>query len=196
MRLVVAVVAGLAAACVLAGCSSSKDAVQTGQEFTFVAPGGQTEILYDPPASRGALRGMSGESLLNPGSTVGLDALAGRVVVLNIWGSWCGPCRAEADDLQYVAQDTADDGVSVLGVDVRDDRAAATDFVRDRGITYDSIFDPPGRTLVSLKGYPRNTVPSTIVLDRQHRVAAVYLTSIRVAELIPLVKRLAAEPSA
>ena len=193
MKLVVAL---LAACALLAGCSTSKDAVQTGQEFTFVAPGGQTEILYDPPESRGALRALSGESLLDPGETVGLDALTGRVVVLNIWGSWCGPCRAEADDLQYVAQDTADDGVSVLGVDVRDDRAAATDFVRDRGITYDSIFDPPARTLVSLKGYPRNTVPSTIVLDRQHRVAAVYLTAIRIPELIPLVKRLAAEPAA
>ena len=115
--------------------------------------------------------------------------------MLNIWGSWCGPCRAEASDLQFVAQQTAADGVSVLGVDVRDDRAAATDFVRDRAITYDSVFDPPARTLVALKGYPRNTVPSTIVLDRQHRVAAVYLTAIRVPELLPLVKRLSTEPA-
>ena len=51
----------------LTGCSTSKDAVETGQDFTFVAPGGQTTILYDPPASRGALRGLSGESLLSPG---------------------------------------------------------------------------------------------------------------------------------
>jgi thiol-disulfide isomerase/thioredoxin len=179
----------------LTGCSTSKDAVETGQDFTFVAPGGQTTIIYDPPSSRGALRGLSGESLLDPSTTVGIDNLSDRVVVLNIWGSWCGPCRAEAQELQFVAQQTAADGVSVLGVDVRDDRAVATDFVRDRGITYDSVFDPPARTLASLKGYPRNTVPSTIVLDRQHRVAAVYLTAIRVPELIPLVKRLAAEPT-
>ena len=184
----------LAALALLAGCSTSKDAVEPGQDFTFVAPGGQTTILYEPPGSRGRLRGMAGESLLNPGTTTGLDALAGRVVVLNIWGSWCGPCRAEAPDLEFVARQTAGAGVSVLGLDVRDDRAAATDFVRDRGITYDSIFDPPGRTLVALKGYPRNTVPSTIVLDRRHRVAAVYLTAVRVPELIPLVQRLAAEP--
>lgn len=183
------------AALLLAGCSTSKDAVQTGQEFTFVAPGGQTTILYDPPESRGTLPQLEGESLLNPGTTVGLADFAGRVVVLNIWGSWCGPCRTEAPDLEFVARETAADGVSVLGIDVRDDRAAAADFVRDRGLTYDSVFDPPGRTLVALKGYPRNTVPSTIVLDRQHRVAAVYLTTIRVPELIPLVRRLAAEPA-
>ena len=187
--------AALAVLALLAGCSTSKDAVETGQDFTFVAPGGQTTILYDPPASRGALRALSGESLLSPGTTTGIEAFPGRVVVLNIWGSWCGPCRTEASDLQFVAQQTAANGVTVLGVDVRDDRAAATDFVRDRGITYDSVFDPPARTLVGLTGYPRNTVPSTIVLDRQHRVAAVYLTAIRVPELVPLVQRLAAEPA-
>ena len=183
----------LVAAFLLTACSTSKDAVETGQDFTFVAPGGQTTILYDPPASRGVLRALSGESLLSPGTTTGIEAFPGRVVVLNIWGSWCGPCRTEASDLQFVAQQTAANGVTVLGIDVRDDRAAATDFVRDRGITYDSVFDPPARTLVALKGYPRNTVPSTIVLDRQHRVAAVYLTAVRVPELIPLVRQLAAE---
>ena len=187
--------AALAVLAFLAGCSTSKDAVEPGQDFTFVAPGGKTTILYDPPETRGTLRALSGESLLNAGATTGIETLPGRVVVLNIWGSWCGPCRAEAPDLEFVAKQTAADGVSVLGVDVRDDRAAATDFVRDRGITYDSVFDPAARTLAALSGYPRNTVPSTIVLDRQHRVAAVYLTAIRVPELIPLVQRLAAEPA-
>ena len=187
--------AALAVLAFLAGCSTSKDAVEPGQDFTFVAPGGRTTILYDPPESRGTLRALSGESLLNPGATTGIETLPGRVVVLNIWGSWCGPCRAEAPELEFVAKQTAADGVSVLGVDVRDDRAAAADFVRDRGLTYDSVFDPAGRTLAALTGYPRNTVPSTIVLDRQHRVAAVYLTAIRVPELIPLVQRLADEPA-
>ena len=189
------VAALLALLALLTGCATGTDAVEPGQEFTFVAPGGRTTILYDPPESRGTLRALSGASLLNPGTTTGIESFEGRVVVVNVGGSWCGPCRAEAPDLEFVAQQTAAAGVSVLGIDVRDDRAAATDFVRDRGLTYDSVFDPPGRTLVALTGYPRNTVPSTIVLDRQHRVAAVYLTAIRVPELIPLVRRLAAEPA-
>jgi thiol-disulfide isomerase/thioredoxin len=171
----------------LAGCSSTQDAVSSGQEFRFVAPGGQTFITYDPPESRGTVTGISGDSLLNPGTTVGLDDYAGRVVVLNLWGSWCGPCREEVPDLQFVAEQT---GAVVLGIDLRDDRQAATDFLRDRGVTYDSIFDNPGRTLVALGGYPRNAVPSTLVLDAQHRVAAVDLLQIRPSELIPLVKRL------
>lgn len=178
---------------VLAGCSTSQDAVAVGGEFTFVAPGGQTTITYDPPESRGTISGITGESLLRPGETVGLEDYTGRVVVLNIWGSWCGPCRAEAPDLQFVQEQTASTGAVVLGLDVRDDRDAATDFVRDRGLTYDSIYDNPGRVLAQLRGYPRNTVPSTIVLDERHRVAAVYLTVIRVPELIPLIQRLAAE---
>jgi thiol-disulfide isomerase/thioredoxin len=185
------VLAAVALVLLLAGCSTSRDAVATGGEFQFVAPGGKTFITYDPPASRGALTGVSGESLLQPGRTVGLEDYAGSVVVLNIWGSWCGPCREEVPDLQFVQQQT---GAAVLGIDVRDDRQAAADFVRDRGVTYDSIYDNPGRVLARLSGYPRNAVPSTLVLDKQHRVAAVDLERIRPSELIPLVQRLQAEP--
>jgi len=181
---------------VLAGCTATKDAVATSQqEFTFVAPGGQTTILYDPPASRGTAPELSGDSLLNEGAQVGLADYAGEVVVVNLWGSWCGPCRVEAPDLEFVAQQTAEQGVAVLGIDVRDDRDAARDFVRDRGLTYDSIFDPASRSLAALDGYPRNVVPSTLVLDRQHRVAAVYLTQIRPSDLLQTVQRVAAEPA-
>ena len=172
------------------GCSTSKDAVATGGDFEFVAPGRQTTIFYDPPESRGRVSGIEGESLLRDGVTVGLDDHPGQVVVVNIWGSWCGPCREEMPGLQLVQEQT---GAPVLGIDVRDVREAARDFVRDRAITFDSIFDPPARVLAQLRGYPRNTVPSTLVLDKQHRVAAVYLTTIRVPELIPVVQRLQAE---
>ena len=113
---------------------------------------------------------------------------------MNIWGSWCGPCRGEAPALEQVAAASAPRGVTFLGVDVRDDRDAAADFVRSRGITYPSIFDPPGRSLLVLSGYPRNAVPSTIVLDRSHRVAAVFLTAVLASDLQPVVDRIAAEP--
>jgi thiol-disulfide isomerase/thioredoxin len=180
------------AALLLAGCSTSQEAVATGGEFQFVAPGGQTTIFYDPPESRGRVSGIAGDSLLREGGTVGLDDYAGKVVIVNIWGSWCGPCREEMPGLQFVQEQT---GAVVLGIDVRDERQAAADFVRDRGVTFDSIYDPPGRALARLSGYPRNTVPSTLVLDEQHRVAAVFLTVVRVPELMPLVQRLQAEPS-
>lgn len=186
-RRAAALVAGLL---LLAGCSTSQDAVVTGGEFQFVAPNGRTTITYDPPEDRGRVTGITGESLLRPGETIGLDDYAGQVVVFNIWGAWCPPCREEAPDLQFVGEQT---GAVVLGLDVRDDRALATDFLRDRGLTYDSIFDFPQRNLARLDGFPRNAVPSTIVLDKQHRVAWVTLLPIRVPELIPVVERLAAE---
>lgn len=180
----------------LAGCSFTAptgDAPSQAPEFTFVAPGGETRIFYDPPASRGAVAGLSGESLLEPGRTVGLEDFPGQVVVLNVWGAWCGPCREEMPGLQQIHEQLQAEGVTLLGIDVRDNADAARDFMVDRAITYPSIYDNPGRSLLALRGFPRNTVPSTIVLDREHRVAAVFLTTLRVAELLPVVQRVAAE---
>lgn len=191
-RLALAVVA---AALVLTGCSATQDAVGDDGEFTFVAPSGQTTISY-PPAERGRVTGITGESLLNPGETISLDDYAGQVVVLNVWGSWCTPCAVEAPDLQAVQDQTADIDAVVLGIDVRDDRDNAADFIRNRGLTYDSIYDFPARTLARLDGLPRNVVPLTIVLDTQHRAAWLTLLPIRPSELIPVIEGLAAEPAA
>jgi thiol-disulfide isomerase/thioredoxin len=180
-------VVGLA---LLTGCSSGSS---DDGGFQFVAPGGQTQISY-PEAQRRPLAPIAGDSLLAPGQQISSTQARGQVVVVNIWGSWCGPCRGEAPALEQVAAASAPRGVTFLGVDVRDDRDAAADFVRSRGITYPSIFDPPGRSLLVLTGYPRNAVPSTIVLDRAHRVAAVFLTAVLASDLQPVVDRVAAEP--
>lgn len=190
--------AAASALLVLVGCSYGSptgDEPSQAREFTFVAPGGQTRIFYDPPAERGAVTGLSGESLLEPGTTIGVEDFPGQVVVLNIWGAWCGPCREEMPGLQQIHEQMQPSGVTLLGIDIRDTADAARDFMRDRDITYPSIFDNPGRSLTALRGFPRNTVPSTIVLDRQHRVAAVFLTAVRVSELLPVVQRIAAEPA-
>jgi thiol-disulfide isomerase/thioredoxin len=184
------------AALALAGCSTGSDAVASGGEFQFVAPGNQTTITYEPPAARGALRAFSGESLTEPGKQIGIQDFPGQVVLINVWGSWCGPCRAEMADLQLLHDQFSARGVAVLGLDIRDDRQAAADFMRGDKATYPSIFDPAGRALFSLNGYPRNVVPSTIVLDRKHRVAIVYLTRIRLAEVAGALQRLAAESAA
>jgi thiol-disulfide isomerase/thioredoxin len=180
----------LAVLLVVAGCSTGKDAVETGNSFQFVAPGGQTELTYDPPSARGTVGAVAGPSLADPAKTLALADYPGKVVVLNVWGSWCGPCRTEAPDLQFVA---AQSDVDVLGINVRDDAQAARDFTRSAGLTYDSISDYPGRSLAGLGGVPRNVVPLTVVLDKQHRVAFVSLVPVQVAKLVPLVQRLAAE---
>ncbi|WP_354950075.1 TlpA disulfide reductase family protein [Amycolatopsis sp. NPDC006131] len=178
----------------LTGCGTDSDAAARGSGFEFVAPGGQTRIFYDPPEQRGTVSGLSGESLTEPGRQITLADYTGKVVVLNIWGSWCGPCRAETDDLEAVYTETKDTGVQFLGIDVRDERSAAEDFVRNFQVTYPSLFDPAGRSLLALKGFPRSVVPSTIILDRQQRVAAVFLTALLREDLLPVVQRIAAEP--
>ncbi|MGH3868455.1 MAG: TlpA disulfide reductase family protein [Pseudonocardiaceae bacterium] len=187
----------LTAVLALTACGSGRDAVGRGGEFQFVSPGGRTKIFYGPPQTRGTIPELAGEDLLEPGKQITLSGYAGKVVVLNIWGSWCGPCRAEMPGLQRVYGQTRNSGVQFLGIDVRDEvRSAPQDFVRNLRITYPSIYDPPGRSLLALQGYPRSVVPSTIVLDRRHRVAAVLLTALRDTDLLPIVHRLATEPNA
>lgn len=184
----------LAAAVLLAGCATGPDAVARGGSFEFVSPGGKTDIFYDPPGRRGTVGQLAGDSVTQPGTTVSPAQYPGRVVVLNVWGSWCGPCRSEAAELVQVANATAGQGVQFLGIDVRDSRQAGADFARDFGLTYPSIFDPPGRTLFALAGLPRSVVPLTIVLDRHHRVAAVFLHAVHAQDLRPVVQRVAGEP--
>jgi thiol-disulfide isomerase/thioredoxin len=184
-RLVIGVVALLA----LAGCSSGKDAVVQGSSFSFVSPGGKVDITYDL-AQRQTAPVLAGEDLMNEGKQLSLADFPGKVVVLNLWGQWCGPCRTEVPEMEAVARQ----GVQVVGIDVRDPaREVAQDFVRDRKLTYPSIYDPDGRVLLKLSGYPRNIIPSTIVLDKQHRVAAVFLRPVLAQDLLPVTQRLAAE---
>lgn len=181
----------------LAGCSTGDDAVAQGGSFEFVAPGGKTDILYDPPESRGKPGPISGPELTDPAKTLSLNDFEGKVVVINVWGQWCGPCRAEIPELQKVYDATRDKGVAFLGIDVRDNnRDAALDFVLDRKVTFPSIYDPAMRTMIAFGGrYPTTVIPSTVVLDRQHRVAAVFLRELLAEDLQPVVERLAGEPA-
>jgi thiol-disulfide isomerase/thioredoxin len=185
---------GLLIPLVTAGCSTGADAVSVGSSFEFVSPGGQTAIFYDPPGRRGTVTELSGEDLMTPGRDLRLSAFRDQVVVLNIWGSWCGPCRAETHALESVYSQMKNRGVQFLGVNVRDVRTAAQDFVTNFKVSYPSIHDPSGRTLLALNGFPRSVVPSTLVLDRRQRVAAVFLVAIGIDDLLPVVERVAAEP--
>ncbi|WP_327110415.1 TlpA family protein disulfide reductase [Nocardia sp. NBC_01730] len=196
-RVIPVLLACVALIAALAGCSTGSDAVASGGTFEFVSPGGKTDIFYDPPGARGTVSRLAGPDLMTAGKTTSVEDYAGKVVVLNLWGQWCGPCRAEAPALEKVYEATKDKGVAYLGINVRDPQQdKAQDFVVDNKVGYPSIYDPSMRTLLALGGnFPTSVIPTTLVLDRQHRVAAVFLRSLLADDLQPVVERLAAEES-
>lgn len=121
------------------------------------------------PEGREPAPAVEGEDL--DGDPVSMGAYDGSVVVVNFWASWCPPCIREMPDLIQLADDYAEDGVAVLGVNVQDSRANAQRFERELGVTYASVFDEPGRVAAAFGGIGPAAMPTTIVLDRDHRVA-------------------------
>jgi thiol-disulfide isomerase/thioredoxin len=113
--------------------------------------------------------------------------------VLNVWGSWCAPCRQEAPELQQASVETAK-VAQFLGINSRDyDPAPAEAFVRAKGVTFPSIYDPKGEVLLAFAGtLPLSTFPSTLVLDREGRVAARISGPISKITLVDLIDDVAA----
>lgn len=118
---------------------------------------------------------------------------AGHIVVVNFWGSWCPPCVAETPELVRVANATHGQGVRFLGVDIRDDRASATAFVRRFHVPYPSLFDPSNRQALAFRGLPPNAVPTTFVIDRSGRIAARALGRINAQQLSAVITTLQQE---
>lgn len=177
---------------VLAACSTDtagKDAVAVGGTFQFHSPGGETVITY-PEADRKPIADITGPSVTDPNTEVKLADYQDKIVVLNAWGQWCGPCRTEVDDLEEVQKHLAKTGGTVIGINVKDTQSLAKDFIQDNGITYPSIYDPPFKLAASLGGIPASVVPTTIVLDKQHRPAVVFLRQITAQELLDAIKPL------
>jgi thiol-disulfide isomerase/thioredoxin len=129
---------------------------------------------------------VAGTSLI--GEPVSSATYRGAPAVLNVWGSWCAPCRTEAPVLRSVSADYAARGVRFLGIDVKDNPAAALSFERRYGIDYPSLDDRTGAATRALAEHlPAATVPATLVLDRQGRVAARVLGAVEESTLRALV---------
>jgi thiol-disulfide isomerase/thioredoxin len=177
----------------LSSCSTGKDAVVQGNTFEFVSPGGQTNIFY-PIDQRKKIADLSGPSVVEPDRTISIGSYAGKVVLLNLWGAWCGPCRTETHVLKEISTTGKREGIEVLGINVRDNRQYAADFIKNFQVDYESIFDPSGRVALQLRGLPLAAVPISLIVDKQQRVAAVYIGAVLQGDVRPKLEQVRAEP--
>ncbi|WP_409332007.1 TlpA family protein disulfide reductase [Trujillonella humicola] len=175
----------------LGGCSNGTSSSGSGNSGTFDFAGNTPLGEVIPPESRQTAPEFSGEYL----DETAFDSsdLTGDIAVINFWGSWCAPCRVETPDFQAVHAEVADRGVQFLGVDVKDQRQLAQAFLDDLDVEYPSLFDPRGEVALAFRGFPANVVPSTILLDRQGRVAAVYVAVVSQDDLRRALEALLAE---
>ena len=175
----------------VAGCSGGTDAVDqtAGGEFRFVAgtPTGETIAAPDRKASPDVTGGLVG------GGDWTLASQRGKVVVLNFWGPWCPPCRVETPEFDQVSRATKAKGVEFLGVAVRDTEENVAAFIKDKDVSFPSIFDRQGKTVQRFRDLRVGGFPFTIVIDKQGRVAAVYVSALVREDIEPVVTRLAAE---
>ncbi|GAA2660978.1 TlpA disulfide reductase family protein [Streptomyces aculeolatus] len=179
-RTLAAAAAAVAGALALTACG--EDATSSGGNTQFVSGTGQLTVVK--ASDRLAAPDISGET--TDGEELALADYRGKVVVLNVWGSWCAPCRAEAPNLRKVSEDTADRGVQFVGINTRDlDVANAQAFDRGFKIEYPSLYDPSGKLILK---FPENSlspqaIPSTLILDREGRIAVRALKPLSEEEL-------------
>jgi thiol-disulfide isomerase/thioredoxin len=162
------VAAALGVALLLAACSSDGE---RGSGSGYVAGDGTVNVL--PAKDRPEPVSLKGTTL--DGQELDVTSLRGKPVVVNVWASWCPPCREEAKDLQAAHTQLEGAGkAAFVGINYRDDPDGARAFIRSKGITYPSLVDDgDGSLLLALRGaVSPSSLPTTLVLDGQGRIAA------------------------
>ncbi|MWV58475.1 TlpA family protein disulfide reductase [Rathayibacter sp. VKM Ac-2754] len=182
-RVRAAAVLALAAALVLSGCTEDELATQyrSGDNKGYISGDGTvTEIAADDRDDPIVFSGTD-----ENGESMDSADLAGRVVVVNFWYASCAPCRAEAADLESVNTEFAGQEVSFVGINVRDQAPTAAAFAQTYGLTYPSIVDVDGSAQLAFSGkVPPNAVPTTLVLDKEGRVASRILGQLQEASIL------------
>jgi thiol-disulfide isomerase/thioredoxin len=181
-----AAVAGL----VLAGCGMTTGS--TDSSARYVAGDGSTVILA--PDEREDPVTFAGTTL--DGDPLDVTDLRGKVVVVNLWASWCAPCRAEASTLETTYTDVRDDGVEFVGVvsGGKDSIDNARAFQRRFDLSYPSVFDGDNSVVLAFRGQlPPAAIPTTLVLDREGRVAARALGEVDRSRLLGIIEPVLAE---
>ncbi|WP_209438884.1 TlpA family protein disulfide reductase [Streptomyces durhamensis] len=163
-----------------------------GGNTNFVT--GNNGIATAAPGKRAPAPDLSGKTI--DGRTLDVADYKGQVVVINVWGSWCGPCREEAQYFSKVSKQYQGKGVQFVGINTRDTSTTpAIAFEKEHGIGYPSLYDPTGRLMLRFKKGTLNPqlIPSTLVIDKHGKVAARALEALDDTSLLKMLKPVLAE---
>jgi len=177
--LAIVALAVLTAGCTLGTAAADGDG--------FVSADGTTDIAVGERQSAPAVTGPTLD-----GSSLALDDLDGPVVV-NFWASWCGPCAQEAPHLAAIAEQYAERGVKVVGVNVRDTTVNAQAFEREYDISYPSWDDESAQIASQFGALGPAGLPSTVLLDADHRVASRMFGAVTARQVAPRLDALLSE---
>lgn len=173
----------------ITGCSADSGTSQAAPDAGY-RPGDGSVTLFDTD-ERGEPVELAGETL--DGKTWDSADHRGQVVVVNVWASWCGPCAKEAPHLVELNKELEGDDVELVGINYRESSVeTGRSQAKTWGFTWPSIYDKSGSTAIDMQG-KMTTQPSTAVLDRQGRIAAVVLGATTQSTLQGLIEDTLAE---
>jgi thiol-disulfide isomerase/thioredoxin len=161
---------------VLAACSGGSG---SGKDFSFSSKTKLGTLISE--GKRKPAQDVGGDLLSGTGK-ITLAASKGKVTLLNFFASWCGPCKVETPQLDSLYRQVKPKGVSFIGFDTKDDRGAAKSFVGQNDISFPVVYDFPGKVQLTLGNIP-GVLPFTVLVDKQGRVAAVYINKLAPKDL-------------
>jgi peroxiredoxin len=191
--LVTALAAAALSLTLLAGCTGGSNAVDQNANGQFRYVQSTTRGSVIPLGQRKKAGDLTGGLLA--GGSYRLSQDAGSVVVLSYFAHWCGPCQTETPQLDALYRERKASGIKFVGIDAKDpSKSAALAWVQDKALTFPIVYDQTAKTALQLGNIPI-TIPASVVIDKQGRVAAVYFGSTLPKDLTPVLDTLARETS-